>query len=147
MKTSTTLVLLAFGAAGLSAALTLPASAQTYKPRDQTCDNKSTARDKVQRPDARCVHATSEQYTNERADKAVQAFIAANPPQKSTDAFDKNKQPITIFDGVNRNGDPYRIVVGGGGGLPDQGARPGLVRAATGAAGAPRQDSRPLRYV
>lgn len=132
MKTSTTLVLLAFGAAGLSAALTLPASAQTYKPRDQTCDNKSTARDKVQRPDARCVHATSEQYTNERADKAVQAFIAANPPQKSTDAFDKNKQPITIFDGVNRNGDPYRIVVGGGGGVAGSGSASGIGKGGNG---------------
>ena len=41
MKTSTTLVLLTLGAATLSAALTLPASAQTSKPSGtQTYDNK-----------------------------------------------------------------------------------------------------------
>lgn len=93
MKTSTTLVLLAFGAASLSAALALSASAQTYKPRDQTCDNKSTARDKVQRPDARCVHGTSETYTNEPADKALQSFITANPPQRTLDTSVRTRSP------------------------------------------------------
>ncbi|HYC18088.1 MAG TPA: hypothetical protein VEC94_12850 [Pseudolabrys sp.] len=117
MKTSTTSVLLVLAAASVSAAMTLQVSAQTYKPRDQTCDNKSTARDKVQRPDQRCVNVTSETYTNEaaeRAGKAAQAFIAANPPQKTTDTFDRNRNPVIIYDGVNRSGDPYRIVVGGG---------------------------------
>ncbi|HUL90245.1 MAG TPA: hypothetical protein VLU23_18945 [Pseudolabrys sp.] len=129
MKTSITSVLFAVAAASVSAAMTLPASAQTYKPRDQTCDNKSTARDKVQRPDSRCVNATSETYTNEaaeRAGKAVQAFTAANPPQKTTDTFDRNKNPVVIYDGVNRNGDPYRIVVGGGGGVAGSGSASGL---------------------
>jgi len=56
-------MLLALGAASLSAALTLPASAQTSKPSGtQNCDNKSTARDKVQRPDSRCLNAPSEAF-------------------------------------------------------------------------------------
>lgn len=117
MKTSTTFVLLALGAASLSAALTLPASAQTFKPRDQTCDNKSTARDKVQRPDARCVNATSEQYLNERADKALTSFLKANGnAQTATDIIKgKGEGIVTVYDGVDRNGEPYRIVRGIGG--------------------------------
>ncbi|MGC1824540.1 MAG: hypothetical protein WA723_02760, partial [Pseudolabrys sp.] len=73
---------LAFGAASLSAALTLPALAQTFKPRAQTCDNKSTARDKVQRPDSRCLNVTSEKYTNEKADR-VATFLKANGPAQT----------------------------------------------------------------
>ena len=131
MKTSTTLKLLAFGAASLSAALTPPASAQTYKPRDQTCDNKSTARDKVQRPDARCVHGTSEIYTNERADKALQSFLHANPSQKKTEVF-KGGNFGTVCDGVDHNGAPYRIVVGAGGGIAGSGSASGLGRGGNG---------------
>jgi hypothetical protein len=112
MKTSTTFVLLAFGAASLSAALTLPALAQTFKPRAQTCDNKSTARDKVQRPDQRCVHATSEQYLNEKTLNQYITFKDANPPKTITQG---PKPDVHVYDGVDRNGDPYRIVSGPGG--------------------------------
>ena len=129
MKTSTTLMLLALGAASLNAELTLPASAQTFKPRDQTCDNKSTARDKVQRPDARCVHATSEQYLNEQANKSANAFIAAGAPNpKITDVIKSgpNGGVGTVYDGVDRNGVPYRIVIGAGGGVAGSGSASGL---------------------
>ena len=100
MKTSTTFVLLALGAATLSGALTLPASAQTYKPRDQTCDNKSTARDKVQRPDSRCLNGTSEKYTNEKAVR-VATFLKANgPAQTVTDIIKSgpNGGVGTVYD-------------------------------------------------
>ena len=111
MKTSTTLMLLALNAASLSVAATLPASAQTYKPRDQTCDNNSTARDKVQRPDSRCVNVTSETYTNEaaeRAGKAAQAFTGANPP-KNTDIIKGGQYGGSIVDGVDHNGVPTEL--------------------------------------
>lgn len=127
MKTSTTSVLLVLAAASVSAAMTLQVSAQTYKPRDQTCDNKSTARDKVQRPDQRCVTGTSEVWRDEQAGKALQSFLAANPPQKTTDFIkDKGFSAGTVYDGVNRNGDPYRIVVGTGGGIAGSGSASGL---------------------
>jgi hypothetical protein len=129
MKTSTTLMLLALGAASLSGALTLPALAQTYKPRDQTCDNKSTARDKVQRPDSRCLNGTSEQYLNEQANKKAGAFLAANPPQRTTEILKDggpNRGLGLVYDGVDRNGVPYRIVSGAGGGIAGSGSASGL---------------------
>lgn len=121
-------MLLALGAASLSAALIPPASAQTFKPRDQTCDNKSTARDKVQRPDARCVHATSEQYLNEQATKSANAFIAANPAQRTTEIIKggPNGGVGIVYDGVDRNGVPYRIVAGVGGGFAGSGSASGI---------------------
>ncbi len=66
---STKLALLVLGAASLNAALTPAALAQAKPSTSQTCDNKSTARDDVKRPDARCVNVTSEKYTDERAQK------------------------------------------------------------------------------
>ena len=138
MKTLTTLVLLAFGAASLSAALAPPASAQTYKPKEQTCDNKSTARDKVQRPDARCVNATSEIYTNERADKTLTNFFNANGhADKTTDVIrDKSGNLYgTVYDGVDRHGVPYRIVVGDGGRIAGSGSASGLGKGGSGGRG------------
>jgi hypothetical protein len=112
MKTSTTLMLLALGAASLNGALTLPASAQTFKPRAETCDNKSTARDKVQRPDQRCVLATSEKYLDEKQKLGKYAdFVAKNPSDKIT----RTPTGVIVSDGIDRNGDPYRIVSGPGG--------------------------------
>jgi hypothetical protein len=109
MKTSTTLMLLALGAASLSAALTLPALAQTFKPRAQTCDNKSTARDDVKRPDARCLNGTSEKFLDERA-KSAGSFIVANPPTRTT--ISNAGGGVIIHDGIGPNGVPYRIVAG-----------------------------------
>ena len=58
MKSSMKFVLLALG---LSVVMTAPASAQVFKPRGgQTCDNPSTARDKTQKPDYRCLRAPKE---------------------------------------------------------------------------------------
>jgi hypothetical protein len=73
-KASTKFVLLVLGAASLSAALTLPVSAQTKPSTSQNCGNASTARDKQLKPDARCL-MTSEQYLDEQA-KKPQAPVA-----------------------------------------------------------------------
>ncbi|MFZ0400515.1 MAG: hypothetical protein WAL03_05460 [Pseudolabrys sp.] len=67
-KASTRFVLLVLGAASLSAALTLPVSAQTRPSTSQNCGNASTARDKQLKPDARCL-MTSEKYLEEQAKK------------------------------------------------------------------------------
>ncbi|MGC1092793.1 MAG: hypothetical protein WA905_08665, partial [Pseudolabrys sp.] len=69
-KASTRFVLLVLGAASLSAALTLPVSAQTKPSTSQNCGNASTARDKQLKPDARCL-MTSEQYLEEKAKMQV----------------------------------------------------------------------------
>jgi hypothetical protein len=66
MKTSTKFVLFVLAAAGLSAVMALPASAQVFKSRGQTCDNPSTARDKTQKPDYRCLRAPKEGPAFER---------------------------------------------------------------------------------
>ena len=113
-KASTKLVLLVLGAASLSAALILPVSAQTRPSSSQTCDNKSTARDKVQRPDARCVHATSEKYVEEQAGRLV-VFFHANPPTKTTTVPINTPNGITqgtVYDGIGPGGVPYRVVNG-----------------------------------
>lgn len=108
-KASTKLALFVLGAASLNAALTLPASAQKSKPSDQTCDNPSTARDKVLRPDSRCVRTKSETYTDEQqAYNRLTSFLSANPPTRVTPAPGQ----VKVYDGVDRNGDPYRIVNG-----------------------------------
>jgi hypothetical protein len=89
MKTSTKLMLLALGAAGLGVVMTAPASAQTLKPRDQTCANPSTARDRVLKPDERCLRGGGkketfqEQQANRVGDR-VGSFVKANPPKTFT---------------------------------------------------------------
>jgi hypothetical protein len=73
MKASMKSVLLALAAAGLSAVMTAPGSAQVFKPRDQTCDNKSTARDKTLRPDTRCLQGgpRKEKWDDARVDRLI----------------------------------------------------------------------------
>ena len=100
-------VLFALGAVGLSAAMTLPASAQQFKGRG--CDNVSTSRDKTPKPDSRCLLATDERYLQEQ--NRLFAFIHANPPTKTT----KGPFGQVVYEGSDRNGDGYRISSGAGG--------------------------------
>jgi hypothetical protein len=146
MKASTKL-LFALAAAGLSAVMTLPASAQKFVPRgDQTCANPSTARDKTQqKTDARCLRPKSgpgwEKYADERAGQRLNSFIKANPPQKTTDVFggDGNKHSpfSTVYTGVDGRGVPYRIIVGEKG-FSGSGSASGLSRNYSGKGRAPR---------
>lgn len=99
-------VLFALGAAGLSAAMTLPASAQQFKGRG--CDNVSTSRDKTPKPDSRCMLTADERYLQEQ--NRLFAFIHANPPTKTT----KAPNGMVIYEGRDRNGDDYRIASGAG---------------------------------
>lgn len=63
MKTSVQSVLFALGAAGLSAAMTLPASAQQFKGRG--CDNVSTSKTRLRSPTAAvCSRRMSGTYKN-----------------------------------------------------------------------------------
>jgi hypothetical protein len=113
-KASTKLALLVLGAASLNAALTLPASAQAKPSSSQTCDNKSTARDKVQRPDARCVNVTSEKYTDERA------FLQAHEVTSRKVISKREEIPGGYHiwnDTVIITGPGYRFVNGVGSGL------------------------------
>ncbi len=105
MKTSVRSALLALGAAGLSAVMTLPASAQQFKGRG--CDNVSTSRDKTPKPDSRCMLTADERYLQEQ--NRLFAFIHANPPTKTT-----KSGGTVIYEGRDRNGDGYRIVSTGG---------------------------------
>jgi hypothetical protein len=106
MKTSVKSVLFALGAAGLSAAMTLPASAQQFKGRG--CDNVSTSRDKTPKPDSRCMLASDERYLQEQ--NRLFAFIHANPPTKTT----KGPAGTVVYEGRDRNGDSYRVTSGDG---------------------------------
>src|SRR5262245_10897258 len=92
MKSSIKFVLLTLAAAGLSGVMTAPASAQVFKPRGgQTCDNPSTARDKVQKPDYRCLRVPKEgrafdrwiekQYTLGTA-AANKPLVPGGPPRR-----------------------------------------------------------------
>ena len=83
IRTSTKFLLLALAAAGVIAVMTAPASAQVFKPRGgQTCDNPSTARDKVQKPDYRCLRAPKEGRAFEKwfEKHADQGFANAKKP-------------------------------------------------------------------
>ncbi|HET9688287.1 MAG TPA: hypothetical protein VFP79_14045, partial [Pseudolabrys sp.] len=81
IRTSTKFVLLAVTAVGLSAVMTVPASAQVFKPRGgQTCDNPSTARDKVKKPDYRCLRKPKE---GESFEKWQERQAAANAKLKA----------------------------------------------------------------
>jgi hypothetical protein len=81
MKSSTKSVLFAFTAAAMSAVMTAPSSAQVFKSRDQTCANPSTARDKVQKPEYRCLRPKSGWLHERWSEKiANQGFANANKP-------------------------------------------------------------------
>ena len=119
MKTSVQSVLFALGAAGLSAAMTLPASAQQFKGRG--CDNVSTSRDKTPKPDSRCQHTASEKYRDQnQPSNSYEKFMAANPPKQTYYGPNGSK----IYEGFNKNGEKYRIVQGGGGGWAGDGSAP-----------------------
>jgi len=116
MKTSVKSVLFALGAASLSAAMTLPASAQVFKGRG--CDNVSTSRDKTPKPDSRCMHAAPDKYREQQ--NQYQQFMKANPPSGIVNGPNGSK----IYEGFNKNGEKYRIVQGGGGGWAGDGSAP-----------------------
>jgi hypothetical protein len=92
MKASMKSVFLACAAAGLSAVLTAPASAQVFKSRGaQTCDNKSTARDRSLKPETRCFQAPKEGQAYEKwfekwADQglanAKKPLVPGGPPRR-----------------------------------------------------------------
>jgi len=105
MKPSVKSVLFALGAAGLSAVMTLPASAQQSKPRGG--DNVSTSRDKTPKPDSRCLHAAPDKYLDQQK-HAVVKFIGQNPPERTT----KTPDGTIIYDGHDANGESYRVVLG-----------------------------------
>src|SRR5262249_11630329 len=98
-------------AAGLSALLTLPASAQQFKGRG--CDNVSTSRDKTPKPDSRCQHAAPDKYLDQQK-KAYDDFLTNNQPKKAA-AVQTPKGTVIVLDGVDGNGVPHRIVSGPGG--------------------------------
>jgi hypothetical protein len=112
MKASS--VLLALAAAGLSAVMTAPASAQVFKPRDQTCDNKSTARDKTLRPDTRCLQGGpgKEKAADEQSRKAAE--FLQDPQKKIKVTPNKDGSNRVVISGTNGSGVPYRIVTSGG---------------------------------
>ena len=83
MKASMKSVFLALAAASLSAVITTPASAQVFKPRDQTCDNKSTARDKTLRPDTRCLQGGPGKEKHADQMTTVKEFTDKYPPTKT----------------------------------------------------------------
>jgi hypothetical protein len=108
MKSSTKFVLLALAAAGLTAVVTLPASAQQFKPRgDQTCDNPSTARDKVLKPGDRCFRVAPDSYKEQQR---ITSFVKANPPDTTTTTNRPDGTTKYVFEG-SRNGVPYRIEI------------------------------------
>jgi hypothetical protein len=91
MKSSTKSVLFALAAAGVSAVMTVPATAQVFKPReDQTCDNPSTARDKSLKPETRCLlpksgplwERFSERWINEGRANANKTFYPGGPQRR-----------------------------------------------------------------
>ena len=96
MKSSTKSVLLALSAAGLSGVVIATASAQKFVPRgDQTCANKSTARDNTQGTDKRCLHPKSgpafEKWMEQQAaargnSKADAPLVPGGPPRRDYNA-------------------------------------------------------------
>jgi hypothetical protein len=111
IRTSGKFVLLALVAAGLSGVMTAPASAQVFKPRGgQTCDNPSTARDKVQKPDYRCL----------RAPKKGRAFERWF--EKWADKGSANANKPLVPGGPSRR--DYIPANGGGGGGSSKGKKP-----------------------
>jgi hypothetical protein len=116
MKASTKSALFAFAAAALSAVMTAPASAQVFKPRDQTCDNPSTARDKSLKPETRCLKGgpLKEKYQDQQAQR-ISSFVTANPPKTSTVVPNKDGSNRVIVRGKDGNGVPYQIVYSGSG--------------------------------
>jgi len=112
MKALMKSVLFALAAAGLSTVVTAPASAQVFKPRDQTCDNKSTARDKTLRPDTRCMQGggRSETYNEQQKgskEEKYADFVKKNPP--SYQAYLSGGKTY-YQEGRDRNGAPYTII-------------------------------------
>src|SRR5262245_16261287 len=87
MKTSMKFVLLALS---LTAVMTAPASAQVFKPRDQTCANPSTARDKSLKPETRCLRPKSgslyerwsEKIASQGAANANKPLVPGGPPRR-----------------------------------------------------------------
>ena len=107
MKSSMKFVLLALG---LSVVMTAPASAQVFKPRGgQTCDNPSTARDKTQKPDYRCLRAPKEGRANEK--QFTLGTAAA-------------KKPLVPDGPLRRDYIPQNGGGGGGGGGSSKGQKP-----------------------
>jgi len=129
MKALMKSVLFALAAAGVSVAMTASTSAQVFKPRDQTCDNKSTARDKTLRPDTRCLQGGpgKEKAADERANQRLNSFIKANPPEKTYDVFGKGGTVSQVRVGVDGRGIPYRII-NGEKGISGSGSASGLSR-------------------
>ena len=89
----------------LNVVTVLPALAQS---KLNGCDNISTSRDKTPKPDSRCQHAASDPYRNQKALELFAKFTAENPPKRITPGPNGN----TIYDGVDSNGEHYRIVSG-----------------------------------
>ena len=111
MKASMKSVLLALAAAGLSAAMIAPASAQVFKPRDQTCGNKSTARDKTLRPDTRCLQGgpRKEKWDDARVDRVIGDERANNRASANAN------KPIVPGGPLRRDYVPADSGSGGGG--------------------------------
>lgn len=90
MNASTKSALFAFAAASLSVVMTAPASAQVFKPRDQTCANPSTARDKSLKPETRCLRPKSgslyerwsEKIASQGAANANKPLVPGGPPRR-----------------------------------------------------------------
>ena len=115
MKASIQSGLFALTAASLSAAMIAPVSAQKFVPRgDQTCANRSTARDLTQRTDSRCLQGggKKETYQDQQGSKAAQ-FLVENPG-KATVIPNKDGSNRIILSGTNGSGVPYRIIMSGG---------------------------------
>jgi hypothetical protein len=120
MNASTKSVLLALAVAGLSAVITAPVSAQVFKPRDQTCDNKSTARDKTLRPDTRCLQGgpRKEKWDDSRVDRFL-----ANDLTSGQARANANK-PLVPGGPLRRDYVPTNLGSGGGGGGSSKGKKP-----------------------
>jgi hypothetical protein len=111
MKTSIKFALLAFGAVSMAALMTASASAQVVggsncsKWRDQTKGTRQGQCLTVKTDTQQAKEGDLRRETNYRR---FTSFIIANPPSRVT----KAANGATVYDGVNRAGEPYRIVSG-----------------------------------
>ena len=104
-------MLLVLGAASLSAALTLPVSAQTRPSTSQNCGNASTARDKQLKLDARCLNR-SENHIDEQA-KKPQVIVQENEPGRGGWTGASNPGPHANYNDIKSG--KVGVVQGNGG--------------------------------
>ena len=118
MKSSIKFVLLTLAAAGLSAVMTAPTSAQVFKPRDQTCANPSTARDN-RKVEERCLRGGpgKEKWQDQKATETLKDGPAFEKwMAKNAVANENANKPLVPGGPMRRDYIPANSGSGGGGG-------------------------------